>query len=368
MKKLNQFFKLIFYNFFISLSILFSLEFFSRVGYISKRCLLDNDCSKANLYLLKKLNINPITNLTYLGLSKYDENLGYSPKEGFNKIIKNALWDNKKVTIDERGFRLNDNNISKKVNKILAVGDSATFGDQVSNNETWPACLEKITNIGVLNGGVFGYGTGQSLLRALNEIEEINNYEYLIVGSYIPDDFHRDRLSYSNGFPKPSLIKENGEIKWTKVSDKNKPGTKFNPRPNKFLKFIWQYSFVGSYIMSKNNYTNISGDMISQVHDKAVTLEESIGWSLSKLSKINIPNKFFLIQYSENDIDNLDVQERRKIIKDKSVGLNFTLIDSYDKVKSEPGNKVWIENGGHPTPKGNELVCEAVFNEVEKKL
>jgi hypothetical protein len=46
------------------------------------------------------------------------------------------------------------------------VGDSFTFGDQVSNHETWPACLERKTGTGVANAGVFGYGGAQSVLRA----------------------------------------------------------------------------------------------------------------------------------------------------------------------------------------------------------
>ena len=54
---------------------------------------------------------------------------------------------------------------------ILAVGDSFTFGDRVSDHETWPAQLERLTGRQVLNAGVFGYGVDQAYLRAVALLE-----------------------------------------------------------------------------------------------------------------------------------------------------------------------------------------------------
>jgi hypothetical protein len=48
-----------------------------------------------------------------------------------------------KVTITNDGFRLNNVEMEPRISEVLVVGDSFTFGDQVSNPETWPACLEK---------------------------------------------------------------------------------------------------------------------------------------------------------------------------------------------------------------------------------
>jgi hypothetical protein len=62
---------------------------------------------------------------------------------------------------------------------VLVVGDSFTFGDQVSDDETWPACLEATLHRGVDNGGVFGYGAAQALRRALLKLNE-KKYEHLV--------------------------------------------------------------------------------------------------------------------------------------------------------------------------------------------
>ena len=48
-----------------------------------------------------------------------------------------------RLTVNKNGFRGNGNHIKFKNSlKILAVGDSFTFGYQVGDQETWPACVE----------------------------------------------------------------------------------------------------------------------------------------------------------------------------------------------------------------------------------
>ena len=96
-----------------------------------------------------------------------------------------------------------------------------------------------------------------------------------------------------------------------------------------------------------------------------LVLEEAIDWSLINLSKMNVPKKYFLMQYAAEDMDNLEINELRKLIKEKSKNLNFNIIDSYEKVKSLPAKLVW---NGHHTPKGNNLLCQEVFKSIKKDL
>ena len=84
---------------------------------------------------------------------QYDPYLGWIPKEGH--------WENqnihgKTITILENGIRSNGDKTTKETAGlacILAVGDSFTFGDYVSDCETWPALLEKVSKGRVINGG-----------------------------------------------------------------------------------------------------------------------------------------------------------------------------------------------------------------------
>jgi hypothetical protein len=92
---------------------------------------------------------------------------------------------------------------------ILAVGDSFTFGDQVSDHETWPAYLESMLQVPVHNAGVFGYSLGQAVLRA-EQILERSHHRWLIV-SFVPDDISRCEYSRRYG-PKPYFDIVDGEL------------------------------------------------------------------------------------------------------------------------------------------------------------
>jgi hypothetical protein len=80
----------------------------------------------------------------------------------------------------------------------LAVGDSFTFGEDVSNDESWPAYLEEFMGHRVINGGVPGFGFDQTVLRA----EQLSNIYHpdTIVLSFIAVDISRAEYSYGKPY------------------------------------------------------------------------------------------------------------------------------------------------------------------------
>jgi hypothetical protein len=124
--------------------------------------------------------------------------LGYVPSTTGHAL--ESRWGSR-VTIDAEGFRSNGRpSPGSTGTPIVAVGDSFTFGDQVDDDETWPAYLEAILRRPVHNGGVFGYSLGQSTLRA-EEILAGMPAEFLVVSVY-PDDINRCEFSKRYA-PKP---------------------------------------------------------------------------------------------------------------------------------------------------------------------
>ncbi|MEZ6036071.1 MAG: hypothetical protein R3F29_01235 [Planctomycetota bacterium] len=124
-----------------------------------------------------------------------DDTLGYAPKPDF------ASHDNHwgtQVTIDGDGLRSNGDGPRPDGPLIVAVGDSFTFGDQVDDDETWPAALERQLGRPVKNGGVFGYSLTQTVLRGEQLMDRLHP-EVLIV-SMIADDLLRSSYSrrYTN--------------------------------------------------------------------------------------------------------------------------------------------------------------------------
>jgi hypothetical protein len=115
-----------------------------------------------------------------------DPTLGYAPKPGFTGGDNH--WGTT-VSIDDAGVRRNGPGAPPAGPAIVAVGDSFTFGDQVSDHETWPAHLEAILGQPVRNGGVFGYSLAQAILRA--ELLIAREPTAWLVVSVFPDDIVR---------------------------------------------------------------------------------------------------------------------------------------------------------------------------------
>src|SRR6478736_5628657 len=59
------------------------------------------------------------------------------------------------------GIRRNFDESVVRTGAVLTVGDSFTEGWEVKNEESWPAVIERLTGIPVVNAGVGGYGTDQ---------------------------------------------------------------------------------------------------------------------------------------------------------------------------------------------------------------
>jgi hypothetical protein len=91
----------------------------------------------------------------------------------------------------------------------MVVGDSYTFGDTVSDHESWPAILQESLGYRyqVLNFGVGGYGLDQSVLLAEKVLPKYRA-KHLIV-SFIPDDIRRSEWAtykVKHGQLKPYFI------------------------------------------------------------------------------------------------------------------------------------------------------------------
>jgi lysophospholipase L1-like esterase len=110
------------------------------------------------------------------------------------------------------GIRRNFDETEVRKGSILAVGDSFTEGfDEVDDDGTWPAHLEKIMGVPVVNAGVAGYAGDQILLRT-EQLLPIIEPKTLIIG-FTEADIYRAALSDS-GAPKPYFMIENGELKY----------------------------------------------------------------------------------------------------------------------------------------------------------
>ena len=134
--------------------------------------------------------------------SVYDEKLGWKARSDVHDRFFNT---------GQYGIRL-ANRVDRPVPQgaILASGDSFTFGEEVDDDESWPADLEAITGTPVINAATGAWGTDQIVMRA-EEMLEIAHPKVLVLGYFWPD-MERTELAIMSGGQKPYYTIEAGEL------------------------------------------------------------------------------------------------------------------------------------------------------------
>jgi len=85
------------------------------------------------------------------------------------------------------------------VRRVLALGDSFTFGHAVEASEAWPAVLQELLaarggpRYEVVNAGIGGYGTGQQLLL-YDELQSRVEPDLVVLGFAVVNDVPRQPL------------------------------------------------------------------------------------------------------------------------------------------------------------------------------
>jgi hypothetical protein len=363
LQSLQRWAKIVVVNLVLFLVLLIVAEILARSVWTVRSC-IKFECDFSRITGLK---VQKIDRAIDLGLTRFDELLGYVPREGFSAIMNTAGWHGNRLTIRKDGFRSNGSEPPALPAEVLVVGDSFTFGEQVSDNKTWPACLERKLGRGVDNGGVSGYGTAQAIRRASLKLAE-KSYTTLVLSTLVgprDGDFERDRLSYRQGFPRPAIIHTKNGIGWS-VPDPNTPGTKFNPlyhgAYHGALYFVYERSeIVGAMMDRFFPDNNIVGDRLQTVHPNSADENEIVDWTLRKFSKLEIKNKMLLLQYLR-DLNTTEVAEKRKLIVGIANELSLKVIDTFDVLRNAKENELWYKDPyNHNTPLGNELVCSYLF-------
>jgi len=349
-------------NVIVFLFLLVFIEIGLRFFWTAKQCFGSDSCDFSRLSSFQ-VRPNGFEDQN-VGITQYHEILGYILTPGFNSLITAPGWKNKSVTINQDGFRENDNFISSGAYSILAVGDSFTFGAQVSNNETWPSCLERETGVSVANAGVFGYGAAQSLLRAKLEIQK-QSFDTVILSVFLSDDFHRDRLSFRSGFPRPAVVSGANGLDWDQVPSIDSVGTKYNPATQSLVRSLADNSQLFSLIYSRLQSDLDVGNMTrTEVALNAASVEGIMRFTLRQFSNLQVPQKILVIQYAEMEITRQDTPQDflrlRENLYDEAAKLGIQIIDtsaSLSESVRESDIMLWF---GHHTPSGNKVVCEVI--------
>ncbi len=346
--------KTLFINVALIIIIILGLELSIRSAKTFQYCL-----TSCNYFYLANLKIFS-TKQNSIGLIRLDKELGYVLKANFDKELQGPYWQNSRVTIDSDGFRKHSSEHYYNSKLTLAVGDSFTFGDQVSNDDTWPACLEYKLGSKVVNAGVYGYGSAQSLKRAQILLEDLS-YNRLIISILVNSGFRRDARNYRDGFPKPALITNNHNVYWSQIPENFKSGTKFNPKKySNFYYYLMDRSYLATFTLSNLGF-DISGSSLTTNHEFSSSKAEAMSFFIKTLDDLKIEEKYLLLQYSFKDINDLETQTERNWIKQNIENTNISMIDTYAEISSYEPDLIW---NLHHTKLGNKIVCELIYKKL----
>jgi hypothetical protein len=342
-------------NILVLVLLLIIAEIGLRVVWTVKTC-TNLECDFSRVTGLKIQDFDERFESKFIGITRFDEALGFVPSEGFEATITALGWNGARVTITNDGFRLNNVEAPQRDADILVVGNSFAFGDQVSNHETWPACLERKLDRRVDNGGVFGYGAAQALKRASIAISK-ETYSTLVLSVVVGRDFDRDRMNYRIGFPRPAVIKIGNDIAWAPVPDPNQPGTRYSPTQGRRAVIgLYEYSLGFAILQDRLlKMTNLTGDRLHTVHPDAASRDEIVRWTLEEFSEMDLAHKILLLQYAD-DLEGAKVSAERELILGAATRLSsLQVVDTFDVLSDHDPGALWKE---HHTPFGNEVVCD----------
>ena len=305
-----------------------------------------------------------------IGLSTYNDFVGYIPTAGFTSQINARGWQDVLVTIDPEGFRATGNNSTdlKEQKIILTVGDSFTFGDQVSDSETWPSCIELRTNRRTLNAGVFGYGAAQAVRRAYM-ITQQRNVDTVILSIFINDDFNRDRMRFRSGFPRPAVIQSENGLSYADPPAIDSIGTKWQPSHTiRILLVAKNYSYLLTKIFSEIGFDKNRMMWRTEIHDNAADIDQIIKFTVREFSSLDVTNKFIVLQYGEADLPSLapEVARIKELLLYQAQLADIPVIDTYNRLKVEwtsSESNIW---NGHHTAHGNDIVCDEIYKFIQK--
>ncbi len=185
----------------------------------------------------------------------YHELLGYLPIPG--ERVHPDGWT---AHIDEDRLRLPGRNVRPEGVPWLAIGDSFAFGDEVEDDETWPAELERLTGRRVLNAGVFGYGLDQVVLRAEHLLERFS--PEIVILSLVSGDINRCERSFSYHSWKPYFDVRDGQLELSNIPV---------PTGTREVSLLrrgvgWSYAFRGILRRSAATWWYLGRNL--QVHDR----------------------------------------------------------------------------------------------------
>lgn len=288
----------------------------------------------------------------------------HDPQLGFVGLPNYASAD---FNYDARGFRVTPapKGVTLKEPPILAVGGSFTLGEEVADNETFPAYLQAATGRRVINAGMSAYGVDQMVLRA--EAVAAEEKPMAIVLAFGADNLRRSEMSRVWGIEKPYFERIGGDLVLRNVP------VPPSPDPATTLDF-WQRLFGRSMLVDfvlkrlKLQYEwALDHVRVSPPGEGA----RQACLLFRRLAKVGVP----VVVVAEYDpylwTDPPYMREQRHLtnsVLQCAADIGFYTVDPFNRIDQAMrtvGRSLYYRQGEHFSPAGHEMVAGLVAEKLK---
>lgn len=239
-----------------------------------------------------------------------------------------------------------------KAPRILVLGDSFTFGDEVNDYETYPYFLQQLLpHSEVINFGVHGYGHDQMLLYYLEEGKKYAP-DIVILGFY-SGDMDRNMLSFRD-YAKPRFALEGSQLFLA-----NTPV----PPPQTMHTEIWQLKIVDLWNILYSNFERKSGQYQSRRAKISYAILEELVKNIRQSGAVPLFAYLSGVRQKGNN-HGMNRMEKQFFEKWKKKGVHCVLLRP--RVQSARKNGVLLKETGHFGPKTNEIIAEGLKEYLSK--
>jgi hypothetical protein len=273
-----------------------------------------------------------------------DPTVGRYPKAGLAIDMPEGF----SIRTAEHGTRPNGNPPPRAERPLtLVVGDSFAFGDDVDDDASWPAALERQSAGRVVNAGVPGFGLDQAILRA-EQLAPLYAPDVIVVG-VIPHDVLRCGLSFWSGHPKPYFALDGDGLRFHPAAAAPRPW--WAP-----LKWLLSHSVALDLLFP--TLFHWEGPEAVPAHDDAAAVACRLMPRLATLAGQGARVALVVHPQVPESTD-----EQRRLASDllgcaRAAGVQAVdLFPAFDQLTAAEREKMF---DGHLTPAGNELVAQGV--------
>jgi hypothetical protein len=300
----------------------------------------------------------------------YDETLGWRVKPNYQRT---SIASGKTVSYssDAYGNRL-PGGLDRPLpqHAILAVGDSFTAGEEVSDAESWPAFLESLTGAPVVNAGCGAWGTDQIVMRA-GQMIDVAHPKTLIL-SFFWRDIERAEFASFSGAYKPYYTVDAGKLTLHNVPVPRYEGGIGEPGP---VRNVLGYSYLAVWVANRIGFTDwLRSWAVSAKRATPEGTGTGVTCQLLKQSKERTDREqirsLVVMEYSSQDFGSAKPAQASAVLA-CARDLGYELVDIWDRLADVHASDkqrfrsmfVYHEQDGtlgHMSAEGNRLVATEV--------